>query len=156
MSLVSNNNYNVKSWFAQGRSSLKVHPCGDRCRGHSSYSAVRAPGTTAVIQSYMLTDAWQCHWLSGTYVGDTELRSYLPAEVSVVHVTHKQRLSGESVWLDVHICSRHLGKNKNKLCYIDEVSVSTASVSTHEKISTQGNRWSILTRSRVQEIPVYL
>lgn len=34
--------------------------------------------------------------------------SYLPAEISVVHVTHKQRLGGESVGLDVDICSGHL------------------------------------------------
>ena len=32
----------------------------------------------------------------------------LPAEVSVVHVTHEQRLGGESVRLDVNICSGHL------------------------------------------------
>lgn len=37
--------------------------------------------------------------------------TYLPAEVSVVHVTHKQRLGGKSVWLDIHVCSRHLKEN---------------------------------------------
>lgn len=36
--------------------------------------------------------------------------SYLPAQISVVHVTHKQRLGGESVGLDVHICSGHLAR----------------------------------------------
>lgn len=50
---------------------------------------------------------------------------YLPAEVSVVHVAHKQRLGGESVRLDVHIRSGHL-----KLHYIDYVSVCTPSPRT--------------------------
>lgn len=36
--------------------------------------------------------------------------SYLPAKVSVVHVTHKQRLGGESIGLDVDIRSGHLTK----------------------------------------------
>lgn len=36
------------------------------------------------------------------------LKPYLPAEVSVVHVAHKQRLGGEGVGLDVHVCSGHL------------------------------------------------
>lgn len=36
--------------------------------------------------------------------------SYLPAEVSVVHVTHKQRLGGESVGLDIDISSGHLAR----------------------------------------------
>lgn len=38
--------------------------------------------------------------------------SHLPAEVSVVHVTHKQRLGGESVRLDVNIGSGHLTGKK--------------------------------------------
>lgn len=40
---------------------------------------------------------------------------YLPAEISVVHVTHKQRLGGESVRLNVDVCSGHLTR---KIIYI--------------------------------------
>ena len=33
---------------------------------------------------------------------------HLPAQVSVVHVTHEQRLGGEGVRLHVHVGSGHL------------------------------------------------
>lgn len=68
---------------------------------------------------------------------------YLPAEVSVVHVTHKQRLGGESVRLDVHVRSGHL-----KTHYIDYVSVFTPSPSTRTR-----NRCVHL--NKVQEKPNY-
>lgn len=41
-------------------------------------------------------------------VQDTWGVHHLPAQVPVVHVTHKQRLGGEGVRLDVHVCSGHL------------------------------------------------
>lgn len=57
--------------------------------------------------------------------------AHLPAEVSVVHVTHKQGLGGESVWLHVHICSCNL-KRKSKNSYMTIIkSVATPSVSSH-------------------------
>lgn len=56
--------------------------------------------------------------------------AHLPAEVSVVHVTYKQGLGGESVWLNIHICSCNL-KGKTKNCYITIIKF------THAKINTQ-------------------
>lgn len=34
--------------------------------------------------------------------------SYLPAQVSVIHVSHKERFGGKGIWLHFYICSCNL------------------------------------------------
>ena len=50
--------------------------------------------------------------LLGCFCPEKQTSTDLPAQVSVVHVTHKQRLGGESVRLDVYVCSGHLEEKK--------------------------------------------
>lgn len=103
--------------------------CPDICKTISSFLRLWTPvtwlldpGSQHNNNTSLCPNSFYCTYLVISYfITKTHVKqkisaaaSHLPAEISVVHVTHKQRLCGEGVRLDVHIGSGHLTKTTSK------------------------------------------
>ena len=93
-------------------------------RSSSEWSRIPGVSTTCQVHKKLIflgmrkmTFSWNLQISSGrghTKIAGINLwswccsRANLPSEVFVVHMTNKQRLGCESIWLDLNICSCHL------------------------------------------------